>query len=165
MTVESRLVNPDALRSLYGSIPDLSGVAIRSINLNPSGPTVTLRVDLSAFPEFAPQEWLEAGMDAVQCQLAFMDVTEISLTRWIPPTTGDVSMEPYGDARRMRVAVEGAGVSLSLECHELAKLSHVSAFKLHPDGTDNGPHRYLSKLDARLYECLPGAEEYKFYGR
>ncbi|MGY6023140.1 Imm50 family immunity protein [Streptomyces spinosirectus] len=163
MTVESRLVNPEALRSLYGHVPGLTGVAIRSINLNPSGPTVTLRVP--SFPESAPQEWLDSGMDAVQCQLAFLDVTEISLTRWVPPTTGDVTMEPYGDDKRMRVVAAGAGVALEFECHELAKLSHVSAFRKQPDGTDNGPHRYVSKVDARLYRSLPSAEEYTFYGR
>ncbi|MFF4258448.1 Imm50 family immunity protein [Streptomyces sp. NPDC001663] len=165
MSVENRLVNPEVLQSLYGSIPDLSGVGIRSINLNPSGPTVTLRVDLPSFPSSAPREWLEAGADAVQCQLAFLDVTRISLTRWVPPTTGDVRMEPYGDERRMRVAVGGSGVALEFECHELATLGHVSAFKMRPDGADSGPHCYVGKLDARLYKCLPGTEEYKFYGR
>jgi hypothetical protein len=165
MTVEIRLVNPKALRLLYGHLPGLTGVAIRSINLNPSGPTVTLRVDLPSFPESAPQEWLDSGMDAVQCQLAFPDVTEVSLTRWEPPTKGDVRMEPYGDERRVRVAVEGSGVELEFACHEFATLSHVSAFKARPDGTDSGAHRYVSKVDARLYESLPGTEEYTFYGR
>ncbi|MFI6658956.1 Imm50 family immunity protein [Streptomyces sp. NPDC050523] len=164
-----RLSNGDLFRSLYGSVPELTGVAIRSVNLNPSGPTVTLRVDLPSFPEGFPEgasrEWLDAGIDTVQCQLAFLDVREISLTRWDPPTTGDVRMEPYGDERRTRVAVEGSGVELEFECHEFATLSHVSAFKARPDGTDSGPHRYVNKVDARLYQSLPTTEEYTFYGR
>ncbi|MEV0206292.1 Imm50 family immunity protein [Streptomyces sp. NPDC050788] len=165
MTLESRLVNPEALLSLYGSIPDLCGVAIRSVNLSPIGPTVTLRVDLPSFPAGAPREWLDAGMDAVQCQLAFLDVTEVSLARWVPPTSGDVVMEPYGDEKRMRVSVEGRGVALKFEAHDLATLSHVSAFKAQADGTDSGPHCFVSKVDARLYESLPGTEVCTFYGR
>ncbi|MFE7166302.1 Imm50 family immunity protein [Streptomyces sp. NPDC057616] len=165
MSVESRLVNPEILQALYGTIPALSGVAVRSVNLNPVGPGVTLRVDLPSFPGSAPQEWLDAGVDAVQCQLGFLDVRMVSLTRWSPPTTGDVRMEPYGGQRRMRVGVEGSGVALEFECHDLATVGHVSAFRMGADGTDGGPHCYVNKVDARLYESLPGTEEFTFYGR
>ncbi|WP_329271537.1 Imm50 family immunity protein [Streptomyces sp. NBC_01451] len=73
-TVESFIVNPEALDSLYGHVPDLVDVRIRSINLNWRGPTVTLRIDLPYFPASAPQEWIDAVMDTVQCQLKFLAV-------------------------------------------------------------------------------------------
>ncbi|MER5915249.1 Imm50 family immunity protein [Streptomyces sp. NPDC001982] len=165
MTVERHLVNPETLQALYGRVPDLQGVNIRSINLSPSGPSVSLRVDLPYFPGSAPREWVDAGVDAVQCQLQFLDVENISLTRWTPPTSGDVEMEPWGDQRRMRVGVRGSGVSMEFHCYELATVSHVSAFKMQPDGADSGLHLFASKLDARLYKSLPGTDESKFYGR
>ncbi|GGJ13037.1 Imm50 family immunity protein [Streptomyces brasiliensis] len=165
MTVERRLVNPEMLQAMYGTVPELAGVNVRSINLSPSGPSVTLRVDLPAFPRSAPPEWTDAGMDAVQCQLQFLDVENISLTHWAPPTSGDVEMEPWGEQRRMRVTVRGSGVSMEFTCYELATVSHVSAFKMQPDGADGGLHLFAGKLDARLYKSLPGTDESKFYGR
>lgn len=84
MTFDAFLVNREVLQSLYGKVPDLSEVRIRSINLNWRGPSVTLRVDLPCFPGSAPQEWIDEHMDTVQCQFRFLAVDTISLTAWDP---------------------------------------------------------------------------------
>lgn len=165
MTVERFLVNPEPLRSLYGQVPDLIGVRIRSINLNWRGPTVTLRVDLPSYPSTAPREWIDAGLDTVQCQFQFLAVEGISLTDWTPPALGNVEMVLWGMERRMRVTVRGRGLSLDFACSESVRVGHVSAFKIKENGTDDGVHLFMSKIDARRHSSLPGTEEKTFYER
>ncbi|MFJ3230179.1 Imm50 family immunity protein [Streptomyces sp. NPDC086787] len=165
MTVEGFLVNPEVLRSLYGHVPDLTGARIRSVNLNWRGPTVTLRVDLHSYPGTAPREWIDAGLDTVQCQFQFLAVEGISLTDWTPPVVGDVVFVPQGSERRMRVTVQGRGLSLGFTCSESVRVGHVSAFRIEENGTDEGVHLFMSRIDARRHSSLPGTQESTFYER
>ncbi|MFD4621773.1 Imm50 family immunity protein [Streptomyces sp. NPDC058475] len=165
MTAEGFFANPEVLQSLYGQVPDLTGVRIRSINLNWRGPTVTLRVDLPSFPGSAPQEWIDAGMDTVQCQFQFLAVENISLTDWAPPAVGVIEMAPWGREGRMQVSVSGSGVVLGFDCYESVSVRHVSAFRIQADGSDGGRHLFVSKVDARRHTSLPGTEEKTFYER
>lgn len=165
MTVESFLVNPEVLNSLYSHVPDLDDVRIRSINLNWRGPTVTLRVDLPSFPVSPPQEWTDAGMDTVQCQLQFLAAENISLTDWNPPSVGRIEMSSWGRESRMRVTADGSGVALRFDCSESVRVGHVSAFHIQADGSDNGPHLFVSRIDARRNTFLPPTDEKTFYER
>jgi hypothetical protein len=165
MAIEVFLVNPEALQSLYGHLPDLSRVRIRSINLNWRGPTVTLRIDLPSFPGSAPQEWIDAGMESVQCQFEFLAVESISLTDWAPPVVGGIEMTPLGRERRMRVGFSGSGMALGFDCYESVSVRHVSAFRIQEDGSDSGRRLFLSKVDARRHTFLPGTDEKTFYER
>ncbi|MHC3475513.1 Imm50 family immunity protein [Streptomyces sp. 7R007] len=165
MTVESCLVNPGTLLSLYGRVPPLTGVRIRSVNLNWRGPAVILRLDMPFFPHAAPQEWVDAGMDTVQCHFQFLAVAGIRLTHWDPPAFGEVETAPYGTERRMRVAVKGKGLHLAFECSESVRVGHVSAFRKQEDGSDSGRHLFVGAVDARRYTSLPGTEEKTFYER
>jgi hypothetical protein len=165
MTVQDHLVNPEVLRSLYERPLDWSRVRLRSINLNWRGPTVALRVDLPAFPDSPPVEWTEAGTDTAQCQLQFLAVEDVSLTEWTTPAVGSLHMTPWGRERRMRVAVRGQGVALEFDCNESVRIGHVSAFASQPDGSDDGPHLFVSKVDARRFSALPATHEKTFYAR
>lgn len=53
MTVDGLLVGPGPLHSLYGGVPDLTGVRIRPVDLKGRGPTVTLRVASPSSPHAA----------------------------------------------------------------------------------------------------------------
>ncbi|WP_406838653.1 Imm50 family immunity protein [Streptomyces sp. AHU1] len=165
MTVEKFLVNPEVLRSLYGRIPPLTEIRVRSINLNWRGPTVTLRVDLPSYPEPAPQEWTDAGLDTVQCQFQFLAAEGISLADWNPPALGGLEMAPYGTGRRMRVTFKGEGLSLEFDCSESVHVGHVSAFRISENGLDDGRHLFVSKIDARRHGSLPGTQDRTFYER
>ncbi|MER7836820.1 Imm50 family immunity protein [Streptomyces sp. NPDC096040] len=165
MTVEGFLVNPEVLQSLYGGIPIMGDVRIRSVNLNWRGPTVTLRVDLPSFPDSAPQEWIDAGVDTVQCQFQFLAVENMSLTEWDPPVVGAIDLAPWGGKRRMRVTADGSGVTLRFDCNESVRVGHVSAFKIQQDGSDDGRHLFVSKIDARRHTSLPPSDEKTFYER
>lgn len=165
MTVEGFLVNPEVLQSLYGRTPNVSDFRLRSINLNWRGPTVTLRVDLPSFPGSAPQDWVDAGVDTVQCQLQFLAVENISLTEWAPPAVSTINIASWGERRRIQVTVDGSGVALRFDCSESVRVSHVSAFKIQHDGSDSGRHLFVSKIDSRRHASLPTTDEKTFYER
>lgn len=159
------LVNPEQLSALYGRTPALTGVRVRSVNLNWRGPELTLRIDLPAFPASPPVEWEKAGVDRVQCQLRFTAVERIALTRWSPPAVADIEVVSWGGDRRVRVAVGGEGVALAFEASDSVRLAHVSAFRIDDGGSDAGTHLFLGKVDARRHSRLPGTEEKTFYER
>ncbi|WP_405863059.1 immunity 50 family protein [Streptomyces sp. NBC_01515] len=165
MTVDAFLVNREVLQSLYGKVPDLSEVRIRSINLNWRGPSVTLRVDLPRFPDSAPQEWIDEHMDTVQCQFRFLAVDTVSLTEWDPPATAGIEMIPHGTERRMRVRADGRGVKLEFDCSDSITVGHVSAFRKQADGSDAERHLFTSKIDALRHNHLPAMDEKTFYER
>ncbi|WP_405950226.1 immunity 50 family protein [Streptomyces prunicolor] len=165
MTFDAFLVNREVLQSLYGKVPDLSEVRIRSINLNWRGPSVTLRVDLPCFPGSAPQEWIDEHMDTVQCQFRFLAVDTISLTAWDPPATAGIEMTPHGTERRMRVQADGHGVKFAFDCSDSITVGHVSAFRKQADGSDDEQHLFMSKIDSLRHNHLPAMDEKTFYER
>ncbi len=120
---------------------------------------------MPSFPGSAPQEWIDAGMDTVQCQFQFLAVDGISLTNWAPPVIGDVKTTPWGTEHRMKVSVRSMGMSLEFNCSDSVRVGHVTAFEIHENGSDNGRHLFLSKVDARRHTALPETTEKTFYER
>ncbi|MET7701158.1 Imm50 family immunity protein [Streptomyces sp. NPDC005485] len=165
MTIDAFLVGSDLLRVPYGHVPVIREVRVRSVNLNWRGPTLTLRVDLASFPdaEVAPQEWVDAGMDTVQCQLEFLAVEDLALARWSPPVVAVVEAVPWGERRRMRVRVGGEGLDLEFSSSDSVVVRHVSAFKGREDGADGGRHLFVSRVDARRHTSLPGTDEKTYF--
>lgn len=166
--VHDLIVNPDALHRLYGRLPDLSGdLRVRSLNLSPYGPTLTLRVDMPGFPEHPPRAWADAGFDTVQCHLAFLAAENITLSGWTPPALGRLTATtPATGAHRIRLTFHGRGTTaLSFDCAEQVTVGHISAYRRGPDGTDDGSRLFLSAVDARRHSTLPDPDERTFYGR
>ena len=165
MTVDAFLANTEKILPLYGEVPEVRETRLRSINLNWRGPTVTLRIDLPGFPRNAPQEWTDSGLDTVQCQLQFLAVQNLSLPRWEPPTTTIIEVDNLAEHRRIRVRAQGGGVELSFDCSDSVLVGHLSAYRIRADGSDSGPHLYVSKIDARRHSSLPRTDEKTFYER
>ena len=160
-TVGALITNGEVLRSAYGAAgPALGGVVrVRSINLNWRGPTVILRIDLTDFPEPAPREWLDAGLDTVQCHLEFLAVENLSVREWKPPAGAAIAVTPMGEDRRVRVEVVGDGVDLSFDSSDSVLVGHVSAFRTRSDGSDGGPRMFVNRMDSRRYDSLPDPSE------
>lgn len=156
------LANPEQLNACYDQVPELSGVRLRSINLNWRGPQITLRIDLPRFPERVPQEWRAEEVDTFQCHISFLAAEDIALADWSPPATADIALVPE-ELRRLRVGVSGLGVDLRFSCSDSLLVGHVSAFKIAPDGTDSGRHLFARRIDARLHSELPATYERTFY--
>lgn len=156
-TVGALIANGEVLRSVHGgTIPAFSGVVrVRSINLNWRGPTVTLRVDLPDFTAPVPREWLDVGLDTVQCHLQFLAVENLSVRVWKPPAGAAIAVTPMGEGRRIRVEAVGDGVDLSFDSSDSVLVGHVSAFRMNSDGSDGSPRMFVNRIDTRRYDSLP----------
>ncbi|MFJ9740346.1 Imm50 family immunity protein [Streptomyces sp. NPDC101166] len=164
MTVDELIINPDALHSIYGAAPVLGDVVrVRSININWRGPTVTLRVDLPYFPEAAPQSWLDASLDTVQCHLQFLAVENMTIQAWEPPATARIEAAPQRDRGSVHIRAKSDTIDLAFECSDSVVIGHLSAFRIHSDGSDSGPRSFLSRLDALRHSSLPETCEKTYY--
>ncbi|MFF9866435.1 Imm50 family immunity protein [Streptomyces sp. NPDC013953] len=165
-TDDLKLTNDGALVQLYGKNPDLRRFRLRSINLDWRGPTVTLRLDLSSFPETILPEWKGTEVDTVQCHLRFLAVENLSMPEWEPPIPSALlETQSLEEERRVRVRVTGDGVALGFTSSESVQVGHVSAFKISADGTDKTRHLFFKRIDAVRYSSIPATEEKTFYGR
>ncbi|MFJ6940561.1 Imm50 family immunity protein [Streptomyces sp. NPDC101132] len=146
------------LDPLYDELPPLTGVRLRSVNLDGWAPTVTLRLDL---PRFADR-WEGAPGDTVQCHLQFTHVEDFEMEGWQPPVTVDVTLEEL-PGHRLDVRVSGAGTRLRFTSNASLLAGHVSVYERAADGGDAGPHQFLRKLDARLHRTVPPTTAKTFY--
>ena len=164
MTVDHFLVNSEVLRALYsGEVPLLRHARLRSVNLNWRGPTVTLRVDLPSYPDSAPREWLDEGVDTVQCQLQFLAAENIVLAEWRPPVSVSIDVIHQESKRRIAVGVRGHGISLDFVSSDAVLVGHVSAFKKSHEGSDDGRHLFTRKIDSIRHSSIPSPDEKSFY--
>ncbi|GLX54658.1 hypothetical protein Shyhy01_76070 [Streptomyces hygroscopicus subsp. hygroscopicus] len=168
MTASFSVRNVGTVAPLYGpQLPALNSVRLRSVNLNWRGPELALRLDLPAPPLHLPDDWTAAGANTVQVHLRFLAVADLVLSAWEPPVTARISMAPLpGDEHRVRVTASAAGGTfLEFTASADVLAGHVSGFRLGPDGSDDGPHLFLSKVDAKRNSTIPDPCEKTFYGR
>lgn len=164
MTADTALqpANPQQLTDLYGRFPSYDRLRIRSVNVNPSGPTLTLRVDLPEFPPDPSEEWSAAGCDTVQCHLQFLAVERPVLARWSPPAEARLDARPFSD-RLTEVRLNGTGIELTFRANPQFVVRHVSAFCA---GVDEPEHHHLSRLDTKLHGTSePATTTETFYAR
>lgn len=65
-------MNPRAISEVYTDVPSLQAVLLREVILSNRGPTMmTLKMDLSRFPDKVPRRWKFKEYTAVQLQLDF----------------------------------------------------------------------------------------------
>ncbi len=159
LTVDTHL-----LRSLYCVIPSLESVRLRSFCLDWRGPTLTLRVDLPAYPDpdRIPPEWSERGHDSLQLHVRFLAVDGLTVQGWIPPVPVDVSLVALA-YRRILVRIAEADFELTFTSSDSLTVGHISSYRMTETGSDEVPHTFVSRLDTRLFASLPGTHESTFY--
>ncbi|MFG2757000.1 Imm50 family immunity protein [Streptomyces wuyuanensis] len=155
--------NGARLKALYGTLPPLRQVIVRSLYLDHFGPSLTLRLDLPEFPRNHPAEWDEAGLDRFQCHLQFLAVAGLALEGWIPGARADIELEGHGRST-VRVRIESEGFRVSFEASDSILVGHMSAFRGGADGSDSGPRRFIGQLDSKRFGELPEVYEKTFYG-
>lgn len=154
--------NPQQLTALYGQFPRHDRLRIRSVNVNPSGPTLTLRVDLPEFPAQPPEEWTAAGCDTVQCHLQFLAVEQPLLSRWSSPAEARLNAQPVSD-RLTEVRLNGPGIELAFRANPQFVIRHISAFRA---AADEPELLHLSRLDTKLHGTNePATTTETFYAR
>ncbi|NED00292.1 hypothetical protein G3I55_01250 [Streptomyces sp. SID6648] len=154
--------NSDILGTLYSGVPPLESVRLRSFHLDWRGPTLTLRVDLPAYPDRVPPEWSERGHDTLQLQVQFLAVSELTVRGWIPTVPVVVSVAEPG-TRRILVRIAEDGFELSFTSSDSLTVGHISSYRMAETGSDEVPHTFVSRLDTRLFTSLPGTHESSFY--
>ncbi|WP_190344342.1 Imm50 family immunity protein [Streptomyces venezuelae] len=159
MTVSDLVANRrQVLDPLYDELPPLSGVRLRSVRLDGWAPAVTLRIDL---PRFADR-WEGGPGDTVQCHLQFGHVEDFAMDGWEPPVLVDITYEELA-GHRLAVRVEGPGVRLAFTSNASLLAGHLSVFTQDSDGGDGGPHAFVRRLDAKLYDTVPPVTARTFY--
>lgn len=153
--------NPQELIGLYGGVPSLDTVKIRSIHLSRLGPMVKLRIDLPTYPEAPPAEWKEFHCDTVQCQVEFINVSNFRLRNSALPTVADITFSIVDGAAK--VGIEGPGLSATFDCLPFTLVGHIGAFKASDEGSDSGKHFYVRKIDAKLFDSTPSLHQRAFY--
>ncbi|MGY4989805.1 Imm50 family immunity protein [Streptomyces sp. G7(2002)] len=160
-TLADSVENPQELISLYGRVPSLDTVKIRSIHLSRLGPMAKLRIDLPTYPDAAPAEWKEFDCDTVQCQVEFVNVSSFRMRNSALPTMADITFSiSEGTAT---VEIEGPGLSAAFTCLPFTLVGHIGAFKASNDGSDSGRHYYVRKIDAKLFDSTPSLHQRTFY--
>ena len=92
----SHLTNPEAVTTLFESLPSLDWVGVTEISLEARG-EVRLWIDLDAYPEDPPQRW--EGNDRVNVELALWGVTGrcIQSTGFLMELEGELSIRGHGE--------------------------------------------------------------------
>ncbi|MEU5788767.1 Imm50 family immunity protein [Micromonospora purpureochromogenes] len=114
------VTNPQGLRGIFqGDAPPLVGVSLHEVSIGREGPTLRLRFDLPTFPSNPPANWRRNGFNAVQVELLFGGISELSLHGVGVEMVVDINMEHDGrvvlDVRSpiVRVAALAASVTVS----------------------------------------------------
>ncbi|MFE7530274.1 hypothetical protein ACFU7Y_31835 [Kitasatospora sp. NPDC057542] len=156
------------LAALYTELPPPEGLLLRSVQLNPRGAGVTLRVEFPRFPDRAPQAWTDAGCDRFEAQLGFTAVEEDLRMRGLPDgTVVDIGLTPFLRERERRIAVgvRGPGFSLDFTAHAALTVGHLNAYCSRDAAPYAAERWFLSPLDRRLYgSTLPPTTTKTFYG-
>ncbi|AZS72293.1 hypothetical protein DDE74_16175 [Streptomyces lydicus] len=160
-TLADSVENPQDLISLYGRVPSLDTVKIRSVHVSRLGPMVKLRVDLPTYPDAAPAQWNEFHCDTVQCQIEFVNVSNFRMRNSTLPSVADIAFSIDGGTAM--VEIEGPGLSAAFNCLPFTLIGHIGAFKASNEGSDSGRHFYVRKIDARLFDSTPSLHQGAFY--
>lgn len=161
------LTHSGQLTALYTELPPLEGLVLRSVQLDPRGAGVTLRVEFPRFPDLAPQAWTDAGCDRFEAQVEFMAVEEDLRMRGVPDgTVVDIGLSPFLREweRRIAVGVSGPGFSLDFTAHAALKVGHLNAYCSRDAEPYAAERWFVSPLDRRLYgSALPPTTAKMFY--
>ncbi|GAA2697021.1 MULTISPECIES: hypothetical protein [Actinosynnema] len=132
---------------------DLGGSLLRALRLDRVGPACSLRLDLPG-----------DGPESTQAHLGMLAVADVELAGGALPQRVDVEITDR-PGHRVAVVVTGASLRLTLTCAEVLRFGRVSAHDTPPGAVDDGPHRFVGKLDQRLHRVVPGPEDENYHAR
>ncbi|MCS0601264.1 immunity 50 family protein [Streptomyces sp. LP11] len=123
MSWNSLLHNPEGITAVYGGDPpDLSGVRLRELTLHEDGPTLTVRLDLPAYPNQPPRKWAAQGFNTVQIELSLSGLRSIELEGFASEVTADVFLSE-GDGIAVDITSPHTRVQAVADTVYMAKLT------------------------------------------
>ena len=81
MNSPKKMLNPQALLSLYGEFPSLSGAEIIEFFLKRDEPRVLMKIMTESKPKDVPARWPEK-YDVIYLSLSFIGTREITASGW-----------------------------------------------------------------------------------
>lgn len=81
MSTHDRLMNPQALTSLYGDFPSLDGSEFIGANFRCDDPLLTAKFVTKKKPRISPKRWPQP-YDEVIIELSFIGVDRLSFREW-----------------------------------------------------------------------------------
>ncbi|MGW4162809.1 Imm50 family immunity protein [Streptomyces sp. NPDC004788] len=128
MTWISLLADAGGLDHIYkGHPPTLTSVRLHAVEISREGPSLSLRFDLSAYPENPPAKWAAQGYNTVQVTFVMGGLRDVLLDGFATDPVVDitldgadgVTLEIHADVVRLRAVADAAYVS------------HISAYCAH----------------------------------
>jgi hypothetical protein len=125
------LENPDAVTSLFDVAPSLDNVDVTTLDLDRSGPTLTLSVLLREYPTRPPARWLRSGFNAAAIRLQILGVEALTLDGWSTENRVAITVERSPKGLLLLLAT-GPMLNLSCSCGWL-RVDGVSAYRRQED--------------------------------
>jgi len=89
-------LNPQAIESIYGNVPNLDSVEIVRIGLVRDGPNASIQFLLDALPERVPLKW--GKIQQVSITLDLMGVRSLLLNGWATHLPGRLTLRKLPDS-------------------------------------------------------------------
>ncbi|WP_395316828.1 immunity 50 family protein [Variovorax sp. UC74_104] len=115
MISPQKILNPQALISLYGEFPSLIGSEITEFALKRDEPNALIKIMTEGKPKYAPVRWPE-DYDVVYLGLSFIGIKKMAASNWGRANVVDqFELEEVGGLMAVRVSCEN-GLSISFDC-------------------------------------------------
>lgn len=82
MIDNSKLLNPNALTSVFGTIPDLTLSDLLEIQLKRDGPTLFVRLMTRQFIKVPPKRWPDKW-DVIYLEMSFFGIHALQINNWL----------------------------------------------------------------------------------
>ncbi len=106
--------NPQAISSIYKSVPPLKRTRLSVLNLLEDGPALRLHLHPPEFPETAPARWARQKFNRVMIELHFYGLKGLTISGWSTQNDVDLSIVPL-DANRKQLRLQSANCRLETE--------------------------------------------------
>lgn len=81
MNMTTRLMNPQAITSMYGEFPSFSGSELADVHVKRDEPRLSVKLITKEKPKACPDRWPK-DYDVVHIELSFIGVSRLSFSQW-----------------------------------------------------------------------------------
>lgn len=119
--------NPQAISSIYKSIPSLQRARLSVLNLLEDGPALRLHLHPTEFPEVAPARWARQQFNRVMIELHFYGLNGLKISGWSTQNEVNLSIVPL-DANRKQLRLQSSSCQLETE-FEFFTIARVEGYQ------------------------------------
>jgi len=107
----------------FSKLPPLSGIRMMGIILDENGPSISLRFNLSTYPDKPPKKWIEGQFNQAQLTFTSFSVIDLEIKGWGLDNVGDMTIEKEGADIILRFISPNASIKLVCDSIVIEKLS------------------------------------------